>query len=55
LAKHGYFTVDEFRQRAEAAASYFVGNLRRLQTTIDIVCTDIEHLEPPPASAPGTR
>jgi len=55
LAKFGYFTVDEFRRRAEAAASYFVGNVRRLQTTIDIACKDIEDLEPPPASAPGTK
>ncbi|MBS0343042.1 MAG: hypothetical protein JSS56_21220 [Proteobacteria bacterium] len=51
LAKHGYFTVDEFRQRAEAAASYFVGNVRRLQTTINIVCKDIEGLTPSPDSA----
>lgn len=55
LAKHAYFTADEFRQRAETAASYFVGNVRRLQTTIDIVCKDIEELEPPPAAAPGIK
>jgi hypothetical protein len=52
LAKHGYFAVNEFRQRAETAASYFVGNLRRLQTTIDIVCKDIEDLEPPMSPPP---
>lgn len=55
LASHGYFTAAQFRERAEAAASYFVGNLRRLQNTIDIVCKEIEDLDPTPASAPGNR
>ena len=55
LARHGYFTAAEFRERAESAASYFVGNLRRLQTTIEIVSKDIEDLEPPPASGPGIK
>ena len=56
LAKHGYFTAAEFRQRAQTASSYFVGNVRRLQTTIEIVSRDIEDLEPPPAStAPGIK
>jgi hypothetical protein len=49
LARHGYFTAAEFRQRAEVAASYFVGNLRRLQTTIEIVCKDLQGLERRPA------
>lgn len=51
LASHAYFTVNEFRERAEAAASYFVGNLKRLHNTIEIMCKRIEELDP----APSTR
>lgn len=52
LAEHGYFTEEEFRERAEAAASYFVGNVRRLRTTIDIVCNDIRELNLKPRPRP---
>lgn len=55
LARHEYFTADEFRERAESAASYFVGNVRRLQTNINLVCKDIADLEPPPVAGPGIR
>ncbi|WP_218508309.1 DUF6036 family nucleotidyltransferase [Variovorax sp. dw_308] len=55
LAARGYFTAAEFRRRAEASASYFVGNVRRLQNTIDIVCKDIDDLGLVQASTPGVK
>lgn len=51
LAARSYFTLDQFRERAEVAASYFVGEVRRLRTTIEIVCRHIAELDPPPNSS----
>ena len=51
LAARSYFTLDQFRERAEVAASYFVGEVRRLRTTIEIVCRRIAELNPPPSSS----
>jgi hypothetical protein len=45
LAAHGYFTANEFRARSESAASYFVGDVRRLRNCIEITAKRIEDLD----------
>ncbi len=42
LALHKLITVDSLRERAEQALQNFIGNKTPLQTTIDMVCRDIE-------------
>lgn len=42
LADHSFFTVDELRNRAEEALSYYIGNVNGVKNSIDLICQKIE-------------
>jgi hypothetical protein len=43
LARHGLLAMKSFRKRAEEAAAAYVGDVERVQHSIDIACRLIEH------------
>lgn len=42
LAAGDFFTIDEFREHANEALDYYVGNLNSVRLTIDQLCKDME-------------